>query len=213
MSASPAPAPAAMATVATTVAPPKVIVIGASAGGIEALTAVISRLPAEMAAAVLVVQHLRPGRPTGLAGYLDRLSALRVIMAADGMAVEAGRVAVAEPGRHLRIEDGRMRFDDGERVNYVRPAADVLFASAAEACGDAVIGVVLSGTGRDGAAGCAAIKASGGMTMVQDPAAARAGAMPQAAIDRGAVDLVLPLEEIAAKLAALTAQTQEASEP
>jgi len=181
----------------------KLVVIGASAGGIEALTAVVSRLPADLAAAVLIVQHLSPDRRTGLADYLDRLSPLKVCMADDGMPIKAGRVYIAVPGRHLRVEHGHLVVEMGERVNYVRPAADVLFASAANCYGADVIGVILSGTGRDGANGCEAIKANGGVTIAQDAESARCFAMSRAAIDKGAVDDVLAVNEIAGKIAAL----------
>lgn len=184
----------------------KVVVMVASAGGIEALPEVLSRLPADLPAAIIVVQHLRHDRETGLPGQLDLRSPLHVCLARDGMPLETGVAYVAVPGQHLRVGNGRLAMDGAEPVNYVRPSADVLFASAARAFGPDVIGVVLSGTGRDGADGCREIKANGGITIAQDEKTSRCFAMPRAAIDAGAIDYVLPVTEIAAKILALVRQ-------
>ena len=177
-----------------------VVVIAASAGGIGALTQVLSRLPADLPAAVLIVQHLRDDRPTRLHEHLARLSPLPVRLAENGAGLEAGVAYLAVPGQHLRLEGSTLVPDRGDLVNYVRPSADVLFASAARAFGSRVIGVVLSGTGRDGAHGCQEIKAKGGMTIAQDEETSRYFAMPRAAIELGVVDYVLPLSEIADKI-------------
>ncbi len=177
-----------------------VVVIAASAGGIGALTQVLSRLPADLPAAVLIVQHLRDDRPTRLHEHLARLSPLPVRLAENGAGLEAGVAYLAVPGQHLRLEGSTLVPDRGDLVNYVRPSADVLFASAAQAFGSRVIGVVLSGTGRDGAHGCQEIKAKGGMTIAQDEETSRYFAMPRAAIELGVVDYVLPLSEIADKI-------------
>jgi len=181
----------------------KVIVIGASAGGIDALTQVLSRLPAGLSAAVLVVQHLHPDRRTHLHECLARHSPMPVRLADEEMPIEAGVVYLAVPGQHLRVARGRLTFGSGEQVNYVRPSADVLFASAAEAFGPDAIGVILSGTGRDGACGCQKIKAKGGVTIAQDEGTSRHFGMPKSAIEIGAIDYVLPPEEIASKIIAL----------
>jgi len=177
-----------------------VVVMAASAGGIDALTQVLSRLPADLPAAVLIVQHLRDDRPTHLPEHLARLSPLPVRLAEEGLPLESGVAYLAVPGEHLRIENGCLVLDLGEPVHYVRPSADVLFASAAQEFGSRVIGVVLSGTGRDGARGCQEIKAKGGVTIAQDEQSARYFAMPKAAIEAGAIDYVLPLEQIAGKI-------------
>lgn len=179
-----------------------VVVIAASAGGIDALTQVLSRLPADLPAAVLIVQHLRGDRPTHLPEHLAHFSPLPVRLAEDGLPLEAGVAYLAVPGEHLRIENGCLVLDLGEPVHYVRPSADVLFASAAQALGSNVIGVVLSGTGHDGARGCQEIKAKGGVTIAQDERTSRHFAMPKAAIEAGAIDYVLPLEEIGSKIVA-----------
>ena len=178
----------------------KLVVIAASAGGIGALTQVLSGLPADLAAAILVVQHLQAARETRLHEYLTGQSPFQACLAHDGMSLEAGVVCVALPGKHIRIENGHIVLSSEEPMNYVRPSADVLFASAAESFGGNVIGIVLSGTGRDGARGCQEIKAKGGVTIAQNEATSRYFDMPRAAINAGAIDYVLPVEEIAGKI-------------
>src|SRR4029079_13405704 len=116
------------------------IVMGASAGGVEALTTVIGSLPPTLAAAVLVALHLSPGSFSALPGILDRQAALPVREAGDDLAIEPGHVYVAPPDRHLLVEDGRMRLDDSPTVNLSRPSIDRLFVSAAHAHGQAVLG-------------------------------------------------------------------------
>jgi chemotaxis response regulator CheB len=180
-----------------------VVVIAASAGGINALVEVLSRLPADLPAAVLIVQHLRDDRPTRLHEHLARLSSLPVRLAEDGLPLEAGVVYLAVPGQHLRVEGSTLVLDRGEPVHYVRPSADVLFASAAQVFGPKVIGVVLSGTGHDGTRGCQEIKGKGGITIAQGEKTSRYFAMPGAAIEADAVDYVLPLGKIAGKIAEL----------
>lgn len=184
----------------------KVVVIGASAGGIDALTQVLSALPADLPAPILVVQHLRADRETRLPEHLARHSPLQVCLAQHGMLLESGVVYVAAPGQHLRIGNGHLILELAEPVHYVRPAADVLFASAAQAFGPHVVGIILSGTGRDGARGCQDIKAKGGVTIAQDAKTSRYVAMPKAAIDAEAIDYVLSLPEIAGKIMALVRQ-------
>jgi two-component system chemotaxis response regulator CheB len=178
----------------------KVLVIAASAGGIDALTQVLSGLSDDFPAPILVVQHLRADRQTRLPEHLARHCPLKVRMAQNGMSLEAGVVYVAVPGQHLRIENGHMVLSSEEPSNYVRPSADVLFASAAESCGGNAIGIVLSGTGRDGAQGCQEIKTKGGITIAQNESTARYFAMPRTAINTGAIDYVLPVDEFAGKI-------------
>lgn len=181
----------------------KVVVIGASAGGIDALTQLLSGLPADLPAAILVVQHLQPERETHLHEFLARHSSLQVCMAQDGMHPEAGVVYIARPGQHLRVENERLVLNKSEPVNYVRPSIDVLFTSAVHSRGSNVIGVILSGTGRDGTLGCRKIQAKGGVTIAQNERTSRYFTMPKTAIDAGAIDYVLPLQEIAVKIIAL----------
>ena len=121
-------------------------------------------------------------------------------MAKEGLLLEAGRIFIARPGSHLSIEKNALHLSLEEPKNYVRPSADVLFSSAAHALGPLVIGVILSGTGRDGALGCQNIKSKGGVTICQDEKTSRYFAMPRAAVDMEAIDYVLPLKEIAGKI-------------
>jgi len=180
------------------------VVIAASAGGIDALTQVLSRLPADLPAAIIVVQHLRDSRATHLPDHLNRLSPLRVCLAEHRMPVEPGVVYIAEPGKHLSIEKRNLILDTGKKLHWVRPSADVLFTSAAQDFGPDVIGVILSGTGKDGTDGFKKIKAKGGATIVQDEKTARYFEMPKSAIDAGAIDYVLPPDEIADKIIELS---------
>jgi two-component system chemotaxis response regulator CheB len=196
------------APLATGVAPQfDVVAIGASAGGVEALHVVVGALPAALPATVLVVQHMDPRHKSMLAGLLARRSRLAVRQAVHGEAVERGTVYIAQPDTHLIVRDGHLALTDTKLVHFSRPSIDQLFESVADAYGDRAIGVILSGTGLDGATGVRAIKAKGGTTIIQDPASAAHPGMPQAARATGAVDLVLPLEEIGLALASLIVPT------
>jgi len=181
----------------------KVVVIGSSAGGINALIQVISGIPVDVQAAIIVVQHLKTGRETSLPQLLETHSSFGICLARDGDLIESGMIYVAEPGKHLRIEKDRFVLDLSELVNYVRPSIDVLFVSAALAFGSNVIGVVLSGTGRDGTYGCKEIKEKKGVTIAQDEKTSAYFTMPGAAIRAGVIDYVLPLDKIAEKIVAL----------
>jgi two-component system chemotaxis response regulator CheB len=178
------------------------VVIGASAGGLEVLRKVVANLPADFEAAVCIVLHIAPHSPSALAPILQRAGRLPCRAAADGEELQAGQILVAPPDRHLVVEDGRVKLTLGPRENGHRPAVDALFRSAAQARGGRVIGVILSGTRDDGAAGLAVIKACGGAAVVQDPKALYAG-MPASAIAHVAVDAVVPSELIASTVAAM----------
>lgn len=179
------------------------VVIGASAGGVETLRRVVSDLPDDLGAAVCVVLHLAPGAPSALAPILQRAGRLPCRTAANGDVLENGRIFVAPPDRHLVIDDGRLRLTLGPRENGHRPAVDALFRSAARARDGRVIGVVLSGTRDDGAAGLALIKECGGAAIVQDPDDALYAGMPASALAHVAVDAVVPSGEIASTIAAM----------
>src|SRR5579884_3723136 len=166
------------------------VVMGASAGGVEALRRVVAGLPAELPAAICIVLHLAPDSPSALPKILERAGALPCRAASDGEPLEPGSVLVAPPDRHLVVEDGRVRLTVGPRENGHRPAIDTLFRSAA-ARGDRVVGVVLSGTRDDGAAGLAVIKANGGGAIVQDPKEAMYAGMPRSALASVQVDAVV----------------------
>ena len=183
---------------------PAVVAIAASAGGITALSEVLGALPADFPVPVLVVQHLAQHRDSIIAEVLDHRTALPVKLARDGERIGPRAVYVAPPDHHLLItEDGRVQLVVGEPVHFVRPAADQLFESVAKAYGPRALVCVLSGTGRDGAQGAAAVKAAGGLVIVEDPESAQFKGMPEAAVRAGEVDRVLPLAEIGPALRTL----------
>ncbi|HVV51323.1 MAG TPA: chemotaxis protein CheB [Polyangia bacterium] len=174
-----------------------IVVIGTSSGGVEALLALLRDLPEDLQAAVFIVMHRNTyTESNSLAEVLARSSKLPVEGAKDGLRFEPGRVYVAHPGRHLVLKGDRMLLTRGPRENRSRPAIDALFRSAALAYGPRVVGVVLTGRLDDGASGLLAIKARGGITVVQEPAEATAPEMPCAAIRARRPDLVAPLAAI-----------------
>lgn len=179
------------------------VVIGASAGGVEALSQVVRDLPADLAAAVCIVLHIAPGSPSMLAQILGRAGKLPCRPARDGDHLREGVILVAPPDHHLVIEDSRVRLTVGPRENGHRPAIDVLFRSAAAALNSRVVGVVLSGTRDDGSAGLAVIKASGGATIVQDPKDATYSGMPASAIANVRVDAIVPAALVGGTIAAM----------
>jgi two-component system chemotaxis response regulator CheB len=179
------------------------VVIGASAGGVEALKRLVADLPADLPAAVCVVLHIAPTSSSALAGILDRAGRLPCSPAIDGEPLRAGHIVVAPPDHHLIVEDGRARLTMSARENGHRPAVDTLFRSAAAARGDAVVGVVLSGTRDDGAAGLAVIKSRGGVAVVQDPDDALYAGMPTSALANVQVDAVAPIELIGRSIVSL----------
>jgi len=183
-----------------------VIVIGGSAGALEALTPIVSGLPKHLAAAVFVVLHSSPGRESKLANILSRLGRLSATLATDKQLIESGKIYVAPPDRHMMVENRHLTIVHGPKENRSRPAIDPLFRSAAVNYGSRVIGVLLSGSLDDGTAGLSAIKKGGGITIVQDPAEALYPAMPQSAIDNTSIDHVLTATEIAPLLRTLTQQ-------
>jgi two-component system, chemotaxis family, protein-glutamate methylesterase/glutaminase len=173
------------------------VVMGASAGGVETLSRVVAGLPRTLPAAVCIVLHIAPESPSALAGILARAGSLPCRPASDGEPLIPGQILVAPPDRHLVIESDRVRLTIGPRENNHRPAVDVLFRTAARDHGARVLGVVLTGTRDDGTAGLAVIKARGGAAIVQDPADAVYPGMPASALGRVAVDAVLPSDKIA----------------
>jgi two-component system, chemotaxis family, protein-glutamate methylesterase/glutaminase len=179
------------------------VVIGASAGGVEALKSVVAGLPPDLPAAVCIVLHISPDSPSALAGILRRAGRLPCRPAEDGDALAEGEILVAPPDRHLVVEDGRVHLTIGPRENHHRPSVDALFRSAALQRGEDVIGVILSGMRDDGTAGLAMIKSRGGATIVQDPADALYCGMPSSALEHVAVDAVVPSAAVAGAIAAM----------
>lgn len=159
-----------------------IVVVGASAGGVEALRAVVENLPGDLNAAVFVVLHLAPSGTSVLPQILERAGRLRAVHASDGEKFERSVIYIAPPDRHMRFSDGRVMLDRGPRENGHRPAVDPMFRSAAETFGGRVIGVVLSGVLDDGAAGLVAVKEGGGATLVQSASDALYATMPSAAL-------------------------------
>ena len=186
------------------------VAVAASAGGIQALSTLVGALPADFPVPVLIVQHLDPRHETTLAAILGRRTSLRVKLAEEGEHAERGTVHVAPPDRHLLVgADGVLSLSDHPRVNFVRPAADLLFASVARAYGARSIACVLTGSGRDGAEGVTAVKSRGGTVIAEDPDTAKFPSMPSAAIGTGHVDLVLPLADIPLALQDLLVATRQ----
>ncbi|HMF98646.1 MAG TPA: chemotaxis protein CheB [Vicinamibacterales bacterium] len=181
-----------------------IVVIGASAGGIEALRALVAALDEEFPAPICVVLHSAPEAPGVLDAILTRAGRLPATNAANGERLQPGHIYVAPPDFHLVVEPGLVRVTKGPRENRFRPAIDPLFRSAAQVYGPGAIGVILTGSLDDGTDGLWAIKQLGGCAIVQDPLEALFPSMPQNAIDHVNVDYILPLAEIAPMLARLT---------
>ena len=174
------------------------IVIGTSAGGVEALSVLLPALPAGLRAAVFIVLHLPRERPSLLVDIFAPKCALPVREAEDKEPVERGTVYFAPPDYHLLVDEGpRLALSADEPVNYSRPSIDVLFESAADVYGKRLLGIILTGANEDGAPGLEAVRRAGGATIVQEPRSAQVPMMAESALKRGPVDLVLSLEQIA----------------
>jgi two-component system chemotaxis response regulator CheB len=182
------------------------IVIGASAGGVQALSALVNDLPRDLPAAVFIVLHLLPNVPSLLPEILQRETILPVRHAIHNEPIEPGRVYVAPPDQHLIIEDKRVKLVHGPKENLHRPSIDALFRSAARWGGSRVIGVVLTGARDDGKVGMHAVKQRGGIAIVQDPQEAPFPSMPMSVIQEIKVDYSLPLRQIAPKLNEISRQ-------
>ena len=183
-----------------------VVVVGASAGGVEALIALVAALPPALPAAVCVVLHIPPHATSHLPQILNRSGPLPVEQATHDAPLLAGRIFIAPPDHHLLVRRGYMEVERGPRENRSRPAIDPLFRSAARAYGQRTIAVVLTGTLDDGATGLLSVRAHGGTLIVQNPADALYDGMPRAALRAVRPDHVLPLAEIAPLLGDLCQQ-------
>ncbi|HSB72426.1 MAG TPA: chemotaxis protein CheB [Candidatus Methylomirabilis sp.] len=187
-----------------------VVAMAASAGGLTALSKVLSGLPSEFRASTLVVQHLDPRHRSLMADILSRRTALKVKQAEEGDRLVPATVYIAPPDRHLLVNpDGTLSLSLSELVHFVRPSADLLFESVAASYKDRAIGVVLTGSGSDGAMGVGAIKKMRGTVIAQDEKTSEFFGMPGAAIQTGSVDFILPLDEISSALVTLV-QGEEA---
>jgi two-component system chemotaxis response regulator CheB len=183
-----------------------IIVVGASAGGVEALLRIVRGLSPDMPAAIFVVLHLPAGSQSALPDLLGRAGPLPAAHAQHHEVIQHGRIYVAPPDRHLLLSNGRVHVTVGPRENGHRPAVDPLFRTAARIYGHRVVGIVLSGALDDGTAGLAAVKLRGGVAVVQDPADALFPSMPKTAMDHVVVDHVLPAQEMGTLLADLVGQ-------
>lgn len=192
----------------------RVVAIAASLGGIEALTRILQELPGDFPVPIIVVQHLAEDYPS----YLDRIvqarSLLRVKWALDGELPECGTVYLAPRGRHLTVTPaGTFCLQNSERVNWVRPAADVLFNSVARHFGRHALAIILSGSLHDGTAGSVRIKQAGGWVLAQDEETSRCFDMPRSAIQSGAVDFVFSLEALPHAILCLTKRLGSLTRP
>lgn len=179
----------------------ELVVVGTSLGGLSALEILLKGLPRSFPASVAIVQHRHKDSNARLSEFLQSFSLLPLQDAVDKSAIVPGHVYLAPADYHLLVESvGRFALSTDMPVSYARPSIDVLFESAADAYGRHTIGVILTGSGRDGAAGLARIKAQGGLTLVQEPQTAESQMMPKAAIATTAVDWILPLADIAPRL-------------
>ena len=184
--------------------PYEIVALASSAGGLPALMSILSGLPADFAAPIVIVQHLDPRHRSLLAGLLSRRTALKVVHAEEGDALQPGCAFIAPPDRHLLVvAGGTLSLTSSELVHFLRPSADLLFESVAAVYRERALAVVLTGTGSDGSMGIRAIKKVGGSVIAQDEATSEFFGMPGAAIETGCVDFILPLEEIPGALLTL----------
>lgn len=189
--------------------PQYVLAIGTSAGGMNALQRLFRLIPDAFPWPIVVVQHLAPDRETLLPDILARSSKLDIKLAQAGDRLKPHTVYIAPPSHHLVLNHDRtLALNDAPAVHFSRPSIDTLFTSLAEVCGQDAIAIILTGANVDGADGIKAIKAKGGLTIAQSPDTAEVSSMPRAAIQTGAIDHVLDLEDIAEKLIQLARQVK-----
>ena len=186
------------------------VVVGASAGGVEALSELLPVLPATFGPSMFIVLHLPRERPSLLVEIFERRCAIPVREAEDKEPAEPGTVYFAPPDYHLLLEkDRRIALSTEEPVHFSRPSIDVLFESAADVFGERLLGIILTGANEDGAAGLQAVHGAGGITVVQTPDSAKVPLMIVSALQRGPADFVLTLPEIAELLSGLTSSPLE----
>lgn len=190
-----------------------ILAIGTSAGGFEALHYLASQFPEDFPASILVTIHLPSDFPSQLDRLLSKAGRLPAAFASDNQELAKGRIYIAPPDYHLLVVDHRLLLGAGARENHARPAIDPMFRSLAVCCAERTVGVVLTGTLNDGAAGLWALKECGGLTVVQDPAGAAFPEMPRAALLRSRPDRIAPLSEIPALLQHLVQQPSGEPKP
>ena len=180
------------------------IVVGASAGGVEALLSIFGDLPQDFGLPIIAVLHLPDERRSQLAEVFDRRVVMPVVEARDKELIKPGTLYFAGPGYHLSVEQDRsLSLSQEDRVHHSRPAIDFLFASAADTYGAGLLAILLTGANQDGARGLAQVKQQGGTTVVQDPTEARVAVMPRAALALHTPDHILSLSQIGSLLASL----------
>lgn len=186
------------------------IVIGASAGGIEALKKLLTVLPENFGAPIVIVQHLSPHSDNYLTRRLCELCKIHVKEADEKEKIKAGTAYIAPPNYHLLIEqDKTLSLSADSKVNFSRPSIDVLFDSAAEVFRNGLIGIILTGANNDGSKGLKNIRNFGGLAIVQDPESAEASTMPRTAIEAAGADFILTIDEISNKLIELIGDNYE----
>lgn len=178
----------------------ELIAVGTSLGGLSALKSLLKFLPTKFPAALAIVQHRHKESDQVLGAFLQQCTVLPVHEVEDKERIEPGNIYLAPADYHLLVEKGYFSLSIDEPVSYARPSIDVLFESTADAYAERAIGVILTGANQDGVKGLSAIKTKGGMTIAQDPGTAESPILPRAAIATVAVDLVLPLSQIAPRL-------------
>lgn len=184
------------------------VVIGASTGGPLAVRQVLKGLPGDFPVGIAVVQHLEESFDQGYADWLNEISPLSVRLAEDGDSLKPGSVLIAPVGRQLAVRQGCLKLEDTPAVLNQKPAVDVLFSTAADYYRGSLLGILLTGMGRDGADGCRAIRGRGGYTVVQDESTSAIFGMPRAAIEEGGASEVVPLPDIANRILAFLGEVQ-----
>ncbi|GHS86977.1 chemotaxis response regulator protein-glutamate methylesterase [Campylobacterota bacterium] len=181
----------------------KAIVVAGSTGGPRALQVLFSAIPKDFNCPIFVVQHNSTGFDKSFVEWLGKYSAIGAKMGENGERYEAGRIYIAPNGSHMMIDRKYIILTDSPPVHHQKPAADILFKSAAESYGEALLGIVLTGMGSDGTSGVLAIKEANGVTIAQDQDSSLIYGMPKSAVESGAIDLVLPLAEISKRIVEL----------
>lgn len=174
----------------------EIVAIGASAGGVRAIISVLAGMPEDFPVPIVFVQHLDPTYKNSMAEILQWNCSMKVKDAENGEDLKQGVVYIAPTDRHMLVNGRKISLTTTERVHFLRPSIDILFNSIAADFGDRAIGIILTGTGKDGSAGLKAIKDRGGVTIAQDEITSESFGMPGAAISIGAVDFILPIQDI-----------------